>query len=588
MDEGLAHAVLVGADAADQIAEALHQHAAGQHVAEGGDVLSVAVGLVEGGGEAVGHQQGEVGVLAAQLGIGIGVAVDGVDALHVLGHYVAVGVHAEGAHLVAVLLGTVDQLGLVHHVGDVLEHLGGQLHPHADVHLVVDELDAQLLALVGEPLRAGAAGSGDEPGTVHLVPLVGDEAVALLPQVLNFGDGGAEPELDALAHLLIDALENFEVVLGAQVLAPGLEQMEVILQCLLLQGLGGGGLGGEHLVGGPVPHVDGVHVVDELHDLPLGHEVGEPAAEGGGEIVLAVGEGARPAEAAHGVTHLAVDALLHLARHDGAAPGIDVGPLIQGDHLEARVAVHQLIAREDAGLAAADDGNVIACVHVRSLTLQQIRDRAVRSVPIWYYNKGRAGLQCGFPEKSRRGRQIRPRPAVLLMWPQTTKGGSGMTEAEFLPLFDQYRPMVYGLALSYTRSPQDAEDVCQEVFLTLLEKPPAPGKERPWLARVAVNRCRDLLTSPWRRRRENDDTALERLTFETPEEAGLFAALGALSPDSRALLHLRYYEGFTVAELARQFRTTAPALSARLYRAKQQLRKKLEELGYEEALSEDF
>ena len=81
---------------------------------------------------------------------------------------------------------------------------------------------------------------------------------------------------------------------------------------------------------------------------------------------------------------------------------------------------------------------------------------------------------------------------------------------------------------------------------------------------------------------------LERLTFETPEEAGLFAALGALSPDSRALLHLRYYEGFTVAELARQFRTTAPALSARLYRAKQQLRKKLEELGYEEALSEDF
>ena len=44
-----------------------------------------------------------------------------------------------------------------------------------------------------------------------------------------------------------------------------------------------------------------------------------------------------------------------------------------------------------------------------------------------------------------------------------------MTEAEFLPLFDQYRPMVYGLALSYTRSPQDAEDVCQEVFLTLLE-----------------------------------------------------------------------------------------------------------------------
>ena len=63
---------------------------------------------------------------------------------------------------------------------------------------------------------------------------------------------------------------------------------------------------------------------------------------------------------------------------------------------------------------------------------------------------------------------------------------------------------------------------------------------------------------------------------------------GRCPPTAGPLLHLRYYEGFTVAELARQFRTTAPALSARLYRAKQQLRKKLEELGYEEALSEDF
>lgn len=163
-----------------------------------------------------------------------------------------------------------------------------------------------------------------------------------------------------------------------------------------------------------------------------------------------------------------------------------------------------------------------------------------------------------------------------------------MTEAEFLPLFDRYRSMVYGLALSYTRSPQDAEDICQEVFLTLLEKPPAPGKERPWLARVTVNRCRDLLASPWKKRREEDDTALERLSFREPEEAGLFTALRELEPEYRALLHLRYYEGFSAAELARQLGTTAPALSARLYRAKRQLRKKLEELGYEEAVSKNL
>ena len=58
--------VVVGAHAPHQVAEALDQHAAGQHVGQGGDVLAVAVGLVEGLGEAVGHQQGEVGVLAAE------------------------------------------------------------------------------------------------------------------------------------------------------------------------------------------------------------------------------------------------------------------------------------------------------------------------------------------------------------------------------------------------------------------------------------------------------------------------------------------------------------------------------------------
>ena len=104
-----------------------------------------------------------------------------------------------------------------------------------------------------------------------------------------------------------------------------------------------------------------------------------------------------------------------------------------------------------------------------------------------------------------------------------------MTEAEFLPLFDRYRSMVYGLALSYTRSPQDAEDICQEVFLTLLEKPPAPGKERPWLAKVTVNRCRDLLASPWKKRREEDDTALERLSFQEPRRPACSPPWGSWS-----------------------------------------------------------
>lgn len=162
-----------------------------------------------------------------------------------------------------------------------------------------------------------------------------------------------------------------------------------------------------------------------------------------------------------------------------------------------------------------------------------------------------------------------------------------MTEEAFLALFDQYRPMVYALALSYTRSPQDAEDVCQTAFLRLLERPPAEGKEKPWLARGAVNECASLLRAPWRKRRAQlEEEALENLCFERPEDGCLWEALGELPPAQRALIHLRYYEGFTVAELAEQYHVTPPVISARLYRAKKQLRSRLEGTEYGSTLSD--
>ena len=70
--------------------------------------------------------------------------------------------------------------------------------------------------------------------------------------------------------------------------------------------------------------------------------------------------------------------------------------------------------------------------------------------------------------------------------------------ADVLGLFQQYKDDVYRLALSYTRNPQEAEDVCQSVFLKLLEHPPmTPGTEKAWLMQVCANRCKNLLRSHW-------------------------------------------------------------------------------------------
>ena len=68
---------------------------------------------------------------------------------------------------------------------------------------------------------------------------------------------------------------------------------------------------------------------------------------------------------------------------------------------------------------------------------------------------------------------------------------------DVIALFHRYKDPVYRLALSFTGSPADAEDVTQTVFLKYLETQPEleEGKERAWLLQVTANQCRDL----WRR-----------------------------------------------------------------------------------------
>ena len=64
-------------------------------------------------------------------------AVYGIDALDVFRDDVAVRVHAECTHLIAVLLGAVDELRLVDDVCDMLKDRRRELDAHADVDLIV-------------------------------------------------------------------------------------------------------------------------------------------------------------------------------------------------------------------------------------------------------------------------------------------------------------------------------------------------------------------------------------------------------------------------------------------------------------------
>lgn len=143
-------------------------------------------------------------------------------------------------------------------------------------------------------------------------------------------------------------------------------------------------------------------------------------------------------------------------------------------------------------------------------------------------------------------------------------------------LFEQYRDDVYRLALSYTKSIQEAEDVCQTVFLKLMEqKRIEPGKERAWLMQVTANRCKNLLRSSWWKR-----TVPVEETISAPDlqYTDIWEIVMALPPKYRVLVYLRYYEELTTREMAELLHISQSAVTTRLSRARQILREQLQEV----------
>lgn len=139
--------------------------------------------------------------------------------------------------------------------------------------------------------------------------------------------------------------------------------------------------------------------------------------------------------------------------------------------------------------------------------------------------------------------------------------------------YREYGPGIYRFALSILRDPQLAEDVLQETFLRLLSKKilPDPGKERPWLYKVARNLCYDHL----RKRNQEPSAPIS----PPPEENWEFILmLESLPETERQILALRFIGGFTHKEIAGILGLTVHGAKKRYERAIRKLRKELEGL----------
>lgn len=151
------------------------------------------------------------------------------------------------------------------------------------------------------------------------------------------------------------------------------------------------------------------------------------------------------------------------------------------------------------------------------------------------------------------------------------------TEELFAQIWEAYGPRLYRFCLLQMKNQTDAEDVLQDVLIKRLYQAPqfkSPEHERNWLFQVAMNLCRD----EWRRSRRSElplEAAAE--VSIPPVELSLLEQAADLPEKQRTALHLYYYEGYTVREIARLLGVTAPTVKMRLKRGREALKKEWSE-----------
>ncbi|MDE2058661.1 MAG: sigma-70 family RNA polymerase sigma factor [candidate division NC10 bacterium] len=156
-------------------------------------------------------------------------------------------------------------------------------------------------------------------------------------------------------------------------------------------------------------------------------------------------------------------------------------------------------------------------------------------------------------------------------------------------LYREHGARLLRLCRLLLRSPQEAEDVIQEVFLKLVERD--AGSDRamawgPWLTRVAINACRDRQRAAWWRLWDRTAAEIELVDRDpTPDTAALagetrghiWRAFRQLSQRQREVFVLRHLEAWPTQDVADALGLSTGSVKRHLFRAVARLRETLGE-----------
>lgn len=152
-------------------------------------------------------------------------------------------------------------------------------------------------------------------------------------------------------------------------------------------------------------------------------------------------------------------------------------------------------------------------------------------------------------------------------------------------LYDRYKKYVYTIAYNYTHNKEDALDLTQEVFISILKSMDNFKEEfsiLPWVKRITVNKCLNFARDKKEAVSLNQTVAAgseiqdligapnntESTTLYQDTRQSLAKAIKELPPQERMALLLRHMKGMKYEEIARIMNVPLGTVKTLLHRAR--------------------
>ena len=151
---------------------------------------------------------------------------------------------------------------------------------------------------------------------------------------------------------------------------------------------------------------------------------------------------------------------------------------------------------------------------------------------------------------------------------------------DLIKYFNLYSKMVYRLAFIQLKTREQAEDILQDVFIKLMGQSTSFESDehvKAWLLKTTINCCKDYWKSAWFRKRVSlEETSEATTTSHTNTTYGFVTeCVKRLPIKYRQIIHLYYYEEYSLSEIAHILALNENTVRTRMSRGRQLLKKYL-------------